>query len=49
MKNGILNVDKRNDYANDPEVIRSKFEKLFENELYREFNDSRHALRKRSC
>lgn len=44
MKNGIWNVDKRNDYADDPEVIRSKFEDLFENELYREFNDSRHIM-----
>lgn len=44
MKNGIWNVDKRNDYAENPEVVRSKFEELFENELYREFNDSRHIM-----
>ena len=34
IKNGIWEVEKRNDYADDPEVIQSKFEDLFENELY---------------
>ncbi len=44
VKNGIWNVQKQNDFADDPEVIQSKFEDLFENELYREFNDARHLM-----
>lgn len=44
IKNGIWEVEKRNDYADDPEVIQSKFEDLFENELYREFNDAKHLM-----
>ena len=44
VKNGIWEVIKKNDYAEDPEVVQSKFEDLFFNELVREFDDARHMV-----
>ena len=44
VKNGIWEVIKKNDYADNPEVVQSKFEDLFFNELVREFDDARHMI-----
>lgn len=41
---GVWEVEKRNDYAEDPDVIINKFEELFLNELVREFNDTRQLM-----
>lgn len=42
VKAGFWKVDKRNDYAEDEELVKSKYEELFKNELVRECNDSMH-------
>ena len=44
VRNGIWNVEKKNNYSEDPEVIQSKYEELFQNKLIREFNDATHLM-----
>lgn len=44
VRNGIWEVEKKNDCVEDPECIRSRFEDLFFNELVREYNDATHLI-----
>lgn len=44
VRNGVWEVDKRNNYSDDPEVVKNKFEELFQHELIREFNDATHLM-----
>ena len=43
VKTGFWKVEKRNDYAEDKELVKSKFEDIFKNELVRECYDATHV------
>ncbi len=44
VKNNIWKVKEKEDYKPNPEIIRDKFEALFQHELLREFNDCNHSI-----
>ena len=44
LRNGIWEINEDNDYVDDPEVVKSKYEDLFFVELLKEFNDARHLI-----
>lgn len=44
IKTNIWKIDKENKYAKDPELVKSKYEELFLNELVREYNDCTHTI-----
>ena len=43
VKTGFWEVEKRNDYADDKELVKSKYEDIFKNELIRECYDATHV------